>query len=162
MPNSEDLTMRYQSESPELARTIIGMVPTLRAWALLLLVMVWPSPVDGQSSVCRASTATATRMITFVQKLASANDADHQILRDSLNLPYSSNPSITLIANESTCKKVRDAMNTAYQTPGQTRQIWVVRTTDGYAALDPLEPSGEWRYLLFVSKKYAYKGIVLF
>lgn len=145
-----------------MANAIVEMMRAVRVWAPLLVAMAWPGPVDAQSPVCRGSAATATRMMTFVEKLVNATDADHQILRDSLNLPYSSNPNITLITNESACKKVRDAMSTAYQTPGQARQIWVVKTTDGYAALDPLEPSGEWTYLLLVSNHYAYKGIVLF
>ena len=133
--------------------------------AILVCVVLTVSSsaaIDAQSPVCLPSDSTVPAMIASIERLVSLNDADSQILRDSLELPQSSTPHITLVTTESTCKKVRDAMNAAYQTPGQSRQIWVVKTTDGFAALDPLQPYSEWRFLFFVSKKYEYKGIVLY
>lgn len=152
--------MSHQSDvalsGPSLSR---GVSVRRIALASALLACASPVPLTAQAAVCRGPDATATQIVDVVTDLVTGSSADNLTIRSKFQLPSSSSAGkIVLVADERICSKVRDAMNAAFQTPGLNRQIYVVKTTDGYAALDPSPGPGEWTPLVFVSKKYQFKG----
>ena len=142
--------------TPSLSRVAITRSTALAA---ALLACASATALSAQTAVCRGPDATATQIIDVVADLVTGSSADNLTIRSKFQLSSTSSPNkIVLVADERICSKVRDAMNAAFQTPGLNRQIYVVKTTDGYAALDPSPGPGEWTPLLFVSRKYQIKG----
>ena len=118
-----------------------------------------PSVVLSQT-VCRpADTQTATLQLD-VGRYSAATAGDEKIVRDSLRLPFVPQNQITVVSQEATCRKAKDALQSALANTGNNTfsgRVYVLKVGTAYAVVDPAyrhDPSIPVGPILFLDSKF--------
>jgi hypothetical protein len=114
---------------------------------LLIAVLFVLSARIAQSqttSTCRPSDDDGLELRNYVRELVSTNDPNRTALRTYLGLKAMDSTKVAFVSDNTICNKVALGMNTAFQTPGLIRQLYVVVAGQVYAAMDTNNPLGEW------------------
>ena len=117
-------------------------------------------PAFTAAPICRPADTFSAMIIERLDTVLTSSAQTNATLRTAVAVTYTTTVSkIVLVTDERICGKVLDGVNAALQTPGRARQLYVVNTGGGFAALDPFPgTTGEYTPLLFLNKRYVMTG----
>jgi hypothetical protein len=126
---------------------------------VLSVSLAVPKAAWGQT-VCRPADATTQALILDVGRYTSATTGDNKVVRDSLRLPSLSPGQITVVTQETVCKKASSAFQSYWANRGGTAfsgRVYVLQIGSVYGVTDP-----SYRYraanpdtpLLFLDSRY--------
>lgn len=105
------------------------------------LGVVFAAPLAAQS-VCLPSDANGSMLVTYMRKYSVSPTGGDEKVRVALGLPRLTTPAaVTLVTQEATCKKARDAYLANASATAAVRpagRVYVVAVGTAYAVLDPV------------------------
>jgi hypothetical protein len=98
------------------------------------------SPIQAQTS-CRPASPSSNTYLGELKTLAVSTDSIDLVTKVNAKLPTASEGNVTFVTDSRTCDKAVAALNTAYQTPGLARQVYVFKFgNNAFVAMDPALP----------------------
>jgi hypothetical protein len=151
-------TLMRASRLASLAAVVAGIV--------VASSQVSPATAAPAATVCLGPDSFATQVVLpYVDSVLLSTSSNYVNVKNSVGVTYSTTVSkIVFVTDERTCGNVQDGINTASKTPGVARQLYVIGTGSGYAALEPHRPGPvtENTPLFFLTKQYVVTGGVAF
>ena len=123
----------------------------------LVVAGVSARSISGQP-VCLPADSTSAILVQHLANYASATDAPAAAMRNSLGIPHTPANEVTLVSQESVCKKARDAYavdRAGKGVGGSSGRVYVIAVGNTYAIVDPAyhyaRPT-DWTILIVDSK----------
>ena len=105
------------------------------------LGVAFAAPLTAQS-VCLTNDSNGSMLVTYIRKYSVSPTGGDEKVRVALGLPRLTNPAaVTLLTQEATCKKARDAYLANASATAAVRpagRVYVVAVGTAYAVLDPV------------------------
>jgi hypothetical protein len=133
-----------------------------RVFFLATLLLLSAQAAQSQTtSTCLPADSDAVEFRSNVRELVTAVDPDRIAIRNQLGLKAMDSTRVVFVTDNTTCNKVASGLNTAFETPGLVRQLYVVAVGTMFAAADPGHPMGEWLGTSSLDNKFKFKATVL-
>ena len=120
----------------------------------------WGAGVAEAASVRRPADSQALTLKQDIGRLSSATGVDNQIVRDSLRVPFVPANQVTLVSQETTCKKANTAFQSFFANTGNrtfSGQVYVLQVGTVYAVIDPAyrhDPASPVGPILFLDSRF--------
>jgi hypothetical protein len=144
-----------------LRRRVLRRSAVVAVTCLTFVGCVHPHVLGAQTTTCLSADSTSANVLQYVRDLVTIPTVERASMRSALSLASSSNASqIVLVTDQKVCNKLVPPINAMLQTPGASRTLYVIKISDGFAVLDPAQPAGEYKPLMFFTRQYVYKSAV--
>lgn len=135
--------------------------------AILAIMLVSVHTAHAQS--CKSADSETASMLADLQHIADTTDASHARLRAKLKMPATNAAQITLVADDSTCARARQALdslihatNMSAPNPLPVRPLYVIRVGSVTAVRDPNGKAGEYSPIFIFDPFWSFSGSILY
>jgi len=166
---AEDSTMRTSKFTPEqVALALSPCMRQLRGRVILVALAAAAVPRLAISQSCKTADSQSASMLIGLRKLADTTGTEYIVLRSKLQTAAVSAAQVTLVSDDSTCARARQALDSLIHAnnpnalnPLPPRALYVMRVGSVTAVRDPAGRAGEYSPILFLDYRWSFLGTML-